>query len=427
MIGWAFLIGRVPPLYITLLALTALLFNMFLLPRLTGRGLEREKDLELGFSPGMIAYPAMVLLISLLFFHQQIYLAIAWGAMAFGDGFAGVIGARYGRHTLSPYTKKTWEGSIAFILFGFAGTMFLVWFLPAHARLGLPWTYWWKAVLFSAVVAAAAESLRGNVNDNIIVPLAAAFGSYFFIHALLSARLSIPECWWTGLLCVTVLAAVSYLSGRFDLRGSLTGGGVTALVFAGAGIHGLLLLFLFVAGGVAGSAWKYREKVSMGLAQENRNRRTPIHVLANGGVPAVCALLAWLFPDHAALFTGMMAAALASALADTWSSELGNLYGSRFVNLVSFRPDVRGLDGVVSAEGTLAGVAGALLMALLYGAWINSMQGFFLVFSGGVAGTLIDSLLGATLQRKGFLTNHSVNLINTLFAALLYFLVYTMK
>lgn len=427
MVGWAFLTGRIPPVFISGLALAALLFNLFILPRITGRALERKEERILGFSPGMIAYPAVVLLLSLIFFHSQVFLAVAWGAMAFGDGFATVVGKKYGRHPVGRLSDKTWEGTLAFILAGIAGTVLLVFSLPAGVRLGLPAGVWMAVIVLAILLSAVSETLRGTVNDNIMVPLTAAFTAFFAVKIFLSGQFFIPGNWWVGLVFVVFLVTLSYLSGRFDLKGAITGGAITALVFLGGGMAGLLFLIIFVVGGVAGSDWRIRDKIHLGLAQGNRNRRSAIHVVANGGVPAMLGFLAWVFPHQRDLYLGMTAAALASALADTWSSELGNIYGKGFVNIVSLQPDIRGRDGVISLQGSLAGVAGSCIMSTAYWLYAGSVYESFIILLAGVMGNFLDSVLGATLQRRGYMTNHSVNLVNTLFAALLFMYFYTIK
>ncbi len=427
MVGWAFLIGRIPPVFISGLALAALFFNLFILPRITGRALERKEERALGFSPGMIAYPAVVFLLSLIFFHSQVFLAVAWGAMAFGDGFATVVGKKYGRHQVVRLSGKTWEGTLAFVVAGIAGTVVLVFSLPSEVQLGLPAGVWMAVIVLAILLSAVSEILRGTVNDNIMVPLTAAFTAFFAVKIFLTGQFIVPGNWWMGLVFVVLLVALSLFSGRFDLKGAITGGGITALVFLGGGMAGLLFMVIFVIGGVAGSAWRIRDKINLGLAQENRNRRRAIHVLANGSVPAMLGILAWVFPDQRELYLGMMTAALASALADTWSSELGNIYGKGFVNIVSLQPDIRGRDGVISLQGSLAGVAGSGIMASAYCLYTGSMYGSFIILLAGVMGNFLDSLLGATLQRRGYMTNHSVNLVNTLFAALFFMYFYTMK
>lgn len=155
------------------------------------------------------------------------------------------------------------------------------------------------------------------------------------------------------------------------------------------------------------------------MAQERGGQRTLGQVFANGGVAGVLGLLALFFPQEKDLLAAMIAAVFSSALADTLSSELGSLYGRRFFNILTLKQEKRGLDGVVSLEGTAIGVLGSLLVALIYGAGYGWDQRVFWIVIAGTAGNLVDSILGATLERKGIINNDLVNVSNTLLAALL--------
>jgi uncharacterized protein (TIGR00297 family) len=99
---------------------------------------------------------------------------------------------------------------------------------------------------------------------------------------------------------------------------------------------------------------------------------------------------------------------------------MGNLYGKNYINILTFKRDKRGLDGVISLEGTLFGAVGAVLIAGVYLATGEIAFGAALLIAlAGFMGGVIDSVLGASLQRWGFMTNDTVNFANTLAAALM--------
>ena len=210
----------------------------------------------------------------------------------------------------------------------------------------------------------------------------------------------------------------SVRAGKLTTAAAITGGALGLLIYLGSGFTGLALLALFFGLGTAASGWRVADKRRLGLAEENKGRRTAGQVVANAGVAAGLGLLAWQYPSAAPLARLMLAGSFAAATADTLSSELGNVYGRQFYNILTLRTDARGLNGVVSLEGTALGLAGTAVLAaaycLSYG-WGPAL-GWLLV--AGTAGNLMDSMLGATLERGGWLHNNAVNFLNTLTGAL---------
>jgi uncharacterized protein (TIGR00297 family) len=206
---------------------------------------------------------------------------------------------------------------------------------------------------------------------------------------------------------------------KLTVAGAVAGGLIGFFVFAGAGFTGLAMLIAFFLGGTLATAWKREQKARMGMAQENKGQRRVGQVLANGGVGGLLGLLSFLFPPYREELTFLMAGAFSSAMADTLSSELGTVYGKRFYNIISFKNDRRGLDGVISLEGTLIGIAGSGLIALIYCAGFGWSERFFWIVLTGTIGNLSDSVLGATLERQKLIGNDTVNLLNTLLAALI--------
>jgi uncharacterized protein (TIGR00297 family) len=168
------------------------------------------------------------------------------------------------------------------------------------------------------------------------------------------------------------------------------------------------------------------QKLRLGTA-EPRQGRTAAQVAANLGIAALACegvLQSWLagsswFPQTApALLLAVGLAALAEAAADTVSSEIGQILGGQPRLITTMCQVEAGTDGGVSLIGSLAGVVAAGIVAAV-GTWaLDGDWRFFAVScAGGVFGLFFDSLLGATLERRGWLNNDGVNFLSTASAA----------
>ena len=156
---------------------------------------------------------------------------------------------------------------------------------------------------------------------------------------------------------------------------------------------GALLVFFGTSTGL--SRWRRRAKEALGY--EKGGRRDAGQVLANGGVAAACLLLPLVVPaldPHRAF--GLMLGALAAANADTWATEIGSALGAPTIDLRTGRAAAPGTSGAVSLPGTLAALAGAALV----GCFAENLTGWGMVTAAGLAGVLMDSGLGATVQAQ---------------------------
>jgi uncharacterized protein (TIGR00297 family) len=166
-------------------------------------------------------------------------------------------------------------------------------------------------------------------------------------------------------------------------------------------------------------------KEQLGTA-ERRKGRSAAQVAANLGLAALAsgeAAKLWAFGrlslmhGLAPLFAAAVAA-MAEAAADTASSEIGQVFGGRPRLITSLRRVEPGRDGAVSVAGTTAGVAaGAAIAAVGAYALRGDVRFFWASLAGAVFGLFFDSLLGATVEERGWLNNDAVNFLSTASAA----------
>lgn len=196
----------------------------------------------------------------------------------------------------------------------------------------------------------------------------------------------------------------------------------------------LLALFLLT---FAATRFGRHRKERLGLAEGKRGRSAS-QAAANLGV----AILAGIPHSFSHLFSGIrpgraafvaMIAALAEATADTLSSEIGEAvgaaapagrwWGGEPFLITTLRRVPPGTDGAISLAGTLAGCAGAVVIALAGRYSLRSSpKEFSIAIGAAIFGLFVDSFLGATLERRGWLNNDAVNTLSTLAAAVSAFL-----
>lgn len=419
----AFLVVFLGPAYSALAAIAALLSNLYLLPRLGGKYLWRGHEEERGLSLGIVLYPFSVLLLVLIFWNHLEVAAAVWGILAFGDGMASLAGRGLPGRPLPFNPRKSWTGTLAYFVFGTLGAAVLLAHTLTYQGEPPRWLFWIAAGAAAAALAAAVEALPLGVDDNLSVPLLAAPFLYCLLQTESFWRSPAVGEWLAALPAAfgvnLVFAVLAYLARSVDLSGVVAGTLLGTLIFASAGFEGWLLLLAFFVLGTAATKLGYQRKAAARLAQEKGGRRGARHAIANSGVAAACAFFAVATP-HPQLFLAALAGAFATAAGDTMSSEIGQLWGRRTFLITTLRPVPRGTDGAVSVEGTLAGILASAAVAFLgAGLGLYPPAVALLVTAAAFLGTTLESLIGATLEQRGYFDNEAVNFLNTLCGALL--------
>jgi uncharacterized protein (TIGR00297 family) len=228
-----------------------------------------------------------------------------------------------------------------------------------------------------------------------------------------------------------IAAAVTgvFAGGAWLLRGVTPGGAVAGFVlalavFVTAGAGGFLALVsvFVIAWGTTRLGSRRKQMLEM---SHDLGGRSAAQVLANLGAAAFFSVASTMLPERRMVLL-MAMAALAEAAADTAGSECGEALSERAYLITSFRAVRAGTNGAVSLPGTLAAMGAALTIgAVAAMTRVVAWPMLPLVAGAGFLATLADSLLGATLERRGMIGNNGVNLAGTLVAGLLVLLLGT--
>ncbi len=221
-----------------------------------------------------------------------------------------------------------------------------------------------------------------------------------------------------GLPLILSASLLTVWLGKLTVQGAITGFFVASSILLSSGLAGIAILGTFFITATLATSWKKNLKQTILVPRMDESKRNAKQVFANGGVAAIAAACVWLFPAYFMEINLIIVASLSSATADTLSSELGTVYGSKFFNVLSFKKDKRGENGVISVEGLLFGIAGSIMIAAVYSIAFGWDIRFLWIVLAGTIGNLADSVLGATLERRQFLGNNAVNFLNTLIAGL---------
>ncbi len=247
----------------------------------------------------------------------------------------------------------------------------------------------------------------------------------------------------TILLAIAIIAPKKLLTNAGQFHGWLLG----VIIWGCLGWQGYaVVMFYFLVGSGVTRIGK-AQKEAEGIAEKRSGARGPENVWGSALTATLCAvgvLALSILGETGDILgqTGKMpvpqniilpvpqyvisllllgyAASFCTKLSDTCASEIGKAYGKRTFLITTLQPVPRGTEGAVSLEGTIAGIVGSILMALVsWAVGLIDLTGIAFCVIAAFIATNIESVIGATVQSKfDWLTNEVVNFFNTLIGAI---------
>jgi uncharacterized protein (TIGR00297 family) len=151
-------------------------------------------------------------------------------------------------------------------------------------------------------------------------------------------------------------------------------------------------------------------RYSRAFQKKKHEIRTTSNILGNSGA----AIIALFLGSQIGFF-----GAIAAALADTLSSEIGLLSKKKPVLITNFKPVKPGTDGGVTLLGCIAAVFGASVIGIFHFAIFSNINLAIALVVAGFFGSIADSIAGALFERKGGLNNAEVNFLGSASGAII--------
>ena len=273
-----------------------------------------------------------------------------------------------------------------------------------------------ERILFMAILGGLSGAFLHHASRerDFSVPFGTAMVMWLF-----SFDYPLPDLHRILLICIfaLVLGIGAYWAKAADSDAVLSETIVCLLVILFGGLTWFMLLLAFYLLGGGFTRYGYARKENLGIAQSHGGMRGYKNVYSNSLVPLILAICYGVY--HNEIFIYAFIASVATANGDTLASEIGETSRSKPRMITTLKETEPGVDGGVTPLGEAASIAGALIIGIL--AAVTGMTGPLGIVAGaigGFLGTNFDSYLGATLQRRGILSNNGVNLAATSFGAL---------
>ncbi len=205
---------------------------------------------------------------------------------------------------------------------------------------------------------------------------------------------------YVSLAVSAVLAALAVWKKALTVSATVVAVLIMVGISAFTGYAGLVAFGVsFVGAVVIGFVGKRKREEREADVHARKGARGVVQVLANS-LPSFILGLIWFVTGKTCFLVGSVTAVTAG-FADSAASDVGILSDGKVINIVTFKPQPRGLSGGVSLLGTVAAlVASTTVAAAVFAVGGIGAKSLPVVALVGFMGTIIDSVLGGSVQAK---------------------------
>lgn len=331
---------------------------------------------------GLVGFAGGALVAVLAFWPDRVAIAAGVVVLGLADAGAALVGDRYGRHRVEAGGGvRSIEGSVAFVAIAFVVSMLF-------CRVGLELnTFMAVSVsLFVALTTAGVELLVAPAADNLLITPWVAL----LLHVARDLSTDDALRWLAAVVFGCAIVPFMLRMRWLDLPGALCGG-----------------LIAGVAVGLGGWGWIIPAAVFFSLTSVLTAYKRPIRatgmrtmsqVAVNAGLPVLLPVIGYAFTRDPVWYA-VSIGGIAAGIADSWASEIGRFSSREPWSLRTRGRVPKGTSGAVSPLGSGATVLGALAVGT-FGALFGGVAMVPVGLAAGVVGSLVDTLIGATVQAR---------------------------
>ncbi len=350
---------------------------------------------------GTIYFPLAYLTLALFWWDRPVSLMIGTLLMTFSDTIASTIGnsVRNPRRYRLWSDNKSLEGSIGMFLSSWIIVFLVTWWSRRYLPVFLLPVQIISISGIVALLATAAESISKFGSDNYSVPVVSALLYDLYIAAIFDNS----EIYFVSWLFLSL--ALFFLAYRFkslSTSGSVGAYLMGAIIFGTGGLKWVIpLVIFFVFSSLISKLGKGKNTAtdkSGWQSYQKGSRRDVLQVFANGGIATLVAVTAFYQPNE--ILYIMFLGSVAAATADTWATEIGFFSRNKPRHIISFKAVDKGTSGGVSVVGTIGTIIGSLLIGTTGVVFGLGLKSVLIVTSAGVIGSLVDSIIGGTVQAR---------------------------